>query len=80
MPAITVKNIPDELYDHLKAAARMHHRSINGELLHCLESVLRPRKGKPDQLVATARALRAQVKAKRITERCIDSAKNEGRE
>jgi plasmid stability protein len=32
MPALTVKNIPDDLYDHLKVSAKAHHRSINSEL------------------------------------------------
>lgn len=79
MPAITIKNIPDDLYSHLKAAAQAHHRSINSELIHCLESALLPRKAKPSELVAAARALRAQVKAKRITAQSIEAAKNEGR-
>lgn len=79
MPALTVKKIPDELYEHLKASAQAHHRSINSELIHCLETVLLPRQARPEEIVATARALRRQVKAKRISLKDIDAAKNEGR-
>ncbi|MEN8174442.1 MAG: Arc family DNA-binding protein [Pseudomonadota bacterium] len=79
MPALTVKNIPDELYEHLKTSARVHHRSINSELIHCLETALMPRKPRPEELVATARALRRQVKATRISIKEIDAARKEGR-
>lgn len=79
MPALTVKNIPDELYDHLKVSAQIHHRSINSELIHCLERSLLPRKAKPQELVAEARALRQHVRATRVSAQDIDAAKNEGR-
>jgi plasmid stability protein len=80
MPALTIKNIPDELYDHLKVSAQVHHRSINSELIYCLETSLLPRKAQPQELLAAARALRQQVRAKRISVKEIDAAKNEGRQ
>ena len=40
MPAITVKNIPDLIYENLKFAAKAHHRSINSEIIACLEKEL----------------------------------------
>ena len=40
MPAITVKNIPDDLYENLKLAAQVNHRSINSEIIACLEKEL----------------------------------------
>ncbi len=79
MPALTVKNIPDELYDHLKASAQAHHRSLNSELIHCLESALMPRRASAQELLTEARALRQKVKVERITAKDIDAAKNEGR-
>jgi len=79
MPALTVKNIPDELYDHLKASAQAHHRSINSELIHCLEASLMPRRRTAEDVLAGAQALRKQVKTKRIAIREIDAAKREGR-
>lgn len=80
MPTLTVKNIPDELYDHFKVSAQAHHRSINSELIHCLETSLLPRKAEPQELLVAARALRQQVRAKRISANDIDAARNEGRE
>ena len=37
MASITVKNIPDELYARLKAVAESNRRSINGEIIVCIE-------------------------------------------
>jgi len=41
---LTLKNIPDAVYDRLKLAAEMHRRSLNSEAIVCLESVLLPTK------------------------------------
>ena len=41
---LTLKNIPDEVYDRLKAPAEAHRRSLNSEAIVCLESVLLPRR------------------------------------
>jgi plasmid stability protein len=79
MPALTVKNIPDELYDHLKASAQTHHRSINSELIHCLETTLLPGRTSATEMLTAARNLRAQVKAKRLSAKDISAAKNESR-
>ena len=79
MPALTVKNIPEKLYDHLKASAHAHHRSLNSELIHCLELALMPRRVDAQELLAEARALRQKVKVDRITAKEIDVAKHEGR-
>ena len=37
MASITVKNIPADLYEHLKESAGANHRSLNGEIIACLE-------------------------------------------
>lgn len=43
MPAtITLKNIPDAIYEQLKQAAEAHHRSLNSEVIACLETQLLP--------------------------------------
>jgi antitoxin FitA len=60
---LTLKNIPDEVYSRLKAAAAAHRRSLNSEAIVCLESVLVPAKVKPSERLARARELRAELKA-----------------
>ncbi len=36
MATITVKNIPGDLYEHLKERAQAHRRSLNSEVIVCL--------------------------------------------
>lgn len=36
MPALTIKNIPESLFEQLKSAAELHRRSINSEILICI--------------------------------------------
>lgn len=40
MATITLKNVPDDLYDQLKRSADRHRRSINREAILCLEQAL----------------------------------------
>jgi antitoxin FitA len=76
---LTLKNIPDEVYIHLKAAAQAHHRSLNSEAIVCLESVLLPARVAPDERLARARALRAALSAQKFSPQNIDSLKRQGR-
>ena len=79
MPAITVKNIPDTLYIQLKKSAELHRRSINSELIVCLEKVLIPQKTSKDRLLASARSLRSRFVDFEVTDEDLHTAKNEGR-
>ncbi|GAB6058877.1 FitA-like ribbon-helix-helix domain-containing protein [Desulfonatronum parangueonense] len=64
MPAtLTLKNIPDEVYMRLRAAAAANRRSLNSEAIVCLEAALLPGKVKPGERLARARELRAELKA-----------------
>ena len=40
MPSLTVKNIPEEIYERLKKSAAAHRRSINQEAIYCLDRAL----------------------------------------
>jgi antitoxin FitA len=42
--SLTLNNIPDALYERLKEAADAHRRSLNSEVIFCLESILLPQK------------------------------------
>jgi len=37
---MTLKNLPDDIYERLKVAAKANHRSINSEVIACLEKAL----------------------------------------
>ena len=40
MVTVTIKNIPEQVYERIKAQAKSNHRSINGELLSILEQAI----------------------------------------
>lgn len=77
---LTLKNIPDEVYQRLKASAETHRRSLNSEAIVCLESVLLPGRMDPGERLARARALRATLPKAKYRARDIDAFKREGRQ
>ena len=77
---LTLKNIPDEVYERLRASAEMHRRSLNSEAIVCLESVLLPGRLPPSERIARARALRGTLPKRKYGARDIDSLKREGRQ
>ena len=79
MPALTIKNIPDDLYQELKLVAEQHHRSINSEAIVCLKRVLMPKRICPRNRLRTVQALRSQIRPDVVTPEEIDEAINEGR-
>jgi plasmid stability protein len=79
MPTITLKNIPDELYDRLKESAADHRRSLNSEIIVRLEqALLRPRID-PDAFLAGADARRKRLALPPLTERRLKAIKTAGR-
>jgi plasmid stability protein len=79
MPNITVKNIPEALYEQLKQSARAHRRSINSEVLVCIERAVSPLRIDAESRIARARQLRERTAAYRITDDEIAEAKGAGR-
>jgi plasmid stability protein len=77
---LTLKNIPDEVYERLKASARTHRRSLNSEAIVCLESVLIPGRVAVSERLARARALRAALPKGSFSAKDIDAYKREGRQ
>ena len=81
MPSLTIKNIPDALYEELKLAAQNHRRSINSEVIMLLEERLVPQKPSRKELEERAAdCLEMNRKAGLyVTEDEIDEAINQGR-
>src|SRR5690606_19292025 len=44
MPILTIRNVPDELYGRLKASASERRRSLNSEVIECLQVGLAARR------------------------------------
>jgi len=79
MATVTIKNIPDDLYRELKQRAGSHRRSLNSEVLVCLErSVQKPRRD-VNELLSRIRRLRKKTEGKWLTDKALAQAKREGR-
>lgn len=72
---LTLKNIPDAVYERLKASAELHRRSMNSEAIVCLEAVLVPTRVSSAERLARARELRSALKPARFSARDIDALK-----
>ncbi|PSO47836.1 MAG: DNA-binding protein [Cyanobacteria bacterium SW_9_44_58] len=60
---ITLKNIPDEIYERLKQSAQANHRSINSEIIACLEKTLLSAPVNREERLMRARQLRNSVQS-----------------
>jgi len=76
---LTLKNIPDVVYDRLKLAAETHRRSMNSEAIVCLEAMLLPQRTTAAERVARARELRNALPKGKFKAMDIDAMKREGR-
>ena len=79
MPSITVKNIPQGIYEILKLSAKMSHRSINSEIIACIERAVSSQPVDPELLLSNARKLRAKTASHPITDGEFTQAKCDGR-
>jgi antitoxin FitA len=80
MSSITVKNIPDDLYERLRQSAAANHRSINKEIIACIEAAVCGRsKMDVETILAHARRLREQIGTLPITDEELTKAKQASR-
>jgi hypothetical protein len=79
MATVTVKNIPDELYDRLKSVAEINRRSINSEIIMCIEKTVISRPLNLDDLLENARQFRKLTAGHLISDEEFNKAKTEGR-
>lgn len=75
----TLKNIPDEIYMRLKDLAARHRRSLNSEVITCLESVLMQNKISPAERLERARELRSGLRSSAFRSADLDKLKRLGR-
>ena len=76
---LTLKNIPDAVYEQLKRAAETHRRSMNSEAIVCLEAMLTPTGVTAGERLARARELRGTLPKGKFHVKDIDTQKREGR-
>ena len=80
MANLTIKNIPEELYQRLKTSAKLNRRSMNSEILVCLEQVLLKPELDRTTMLQRIRQVRAQSNRNLLTDEQILKLKNEGRQ
>jgi plasmid stability protein len=80
MAAITLKNIPDKLYERLKYFAKLRHRSLNSEIIFTLEKAVGLAEEDPQRLRMEAEAFREKLGRKaQVSVEEIEKAISEGR-
>lgn len=79
MVNLTIKNIPDNLYQKLKKRAELNRRSMNAEVLVCLEETLIAPRVDPTSILPRIRELRAKSARHLLTDEEILRIKNEER-
>ena len=78
MATITLKNLPDDVHIRLKERAAQNLRSLNSELIACLEEVVGPERSDPEQILKQVRAIRKRAGG-HLTEKQLDRYKRTGR-
>ena len=76
---LTLKGVPDEVYEQLKQAATVNHRSLNSEIIARLESQLLTRRMSAQDHLSAIRATRARLSSANFDHEDIDKIKREGR-
>ena len=73
----TLKNIPDDIYEKIKARAERNHRSINGEIISILGDAVRARRKSAAEILALADELRSHTRGF-LTDDFLNKVKREG--
>lgn len=79
MKSLTLRDIPEPLYRELKRRAAASRRSLNSEVLVCLERVLASQRLAPDAALARADAIREHIRLPWLTDEELRRARDEGR-
>jgi len=79
MSTITIKGLPDDLYERIKKRAAENRRSVNSEIIVCLERFLRNKRLDPKTFLNRVDRLRERVRLPPLTDEILRAAKEEGR-
>lgn len=74
MATITIKGLPDDLYERLKERAALNRRSINSEVIVCLERTLSSQPVDPAAFLDRVDVLRERVALPPLTEERLRDA------
>ena len=77
MASITIKGLPTELHERLKAVALRNRRSLQNEIVSCLERHVEQPHASKEELLAEAARLRAKLPS--VDHGLVDGLKRGGR-
>ena len=75
---ITIRDIPDDIYQKLKRQAELHHRSINSEVIVTLEKMVKSHRHDASQIIDRANTLKSKAKGS-LSMSQIEDAIDQGR-
>lgn len=79
MPSITIRNIPDHIYEQLKQHAEASHRSLNSQIIFYIEQAMSSQVMEPEAFLVRARSLRELSAHYVISDEEFTQVKREGR-
>jgi hypothetical protein len=79
MPTITLKGVPADLYERIKQCAAEPRRSLNSEIIVCLERSVKGRRIDPDTFLSRVDRLRERINLPPLTDDILRTAKEAGR-
>ena len=79
MATLTIKGLPEELYKRLKKRAADERRSINSQVIVCLEQHLAKPRRDPKAILKRVDALRERLNLPAMTVEEVRKAKESGR-
>lgn len=79
MATLTIKNVPDPLVRRLKRQATRHRRSLNLEVISCLERAVQAVPVDVEGILARARAVRRTPVGITLTDALLEKLRSAGR-
>lgn len=79
MASLTIKDIPGPLLARLRGNAATHRRSLNREVIDCLERASASHTIDPEAFLARADELRSRLSLTPATERALKRLRSAGR-
>jgi plasmid stability protein len=75
MASVTVKNVPEDIYEKLKQRAKANQRSMNAEVIACLQETVGSGRFDPEKLLARIEALHSRISSPLLTDRLLRRAR-----
>lgn len=80
MATLTIKNLPDVLYQRLKAKAAEHRRSLNSEAILAVERAVVDSGAAPvEEILASLRRSRSRLDSLFVTDSALRAGRGDGR-